>query len=55
MKIAWIRLILCPQTWFFHDGSFGKGLRAVRAQIGVVFVKKQKNLEGGRRKGWIWR
>ena len=35
----------------FHGGSFGKGLRAVRAQMGVFFVKKQKKLEGGAGKG----
>ena len=26
----------------FHGGSFGKGLRAVRAQIDVFFVKKHR-------------
>ena len=36
----------------FHGGSFGEGLRAVRAQIGTFFVKKkQKKLEGGAGKG----
>ena len=35
----------------FHGGSFGKGLRAVRAQMGVFFREKQKKLEGGAGKG----
>ena len=34
-----------------HGGSFGKGLRAVRAQMGVFFMNKQKKLEGGAGKG----
>ena len=36
-----------PPDVVFHGGSFGQGLRAVRAQIGVFFVRKQKKLRGG--------
>ena len=39
----------------FHVGSFGKSLRAVRAQMGVFFIKKKQKIGGVRRKGWNWR
>ena len=35
----------------FHGGSFGNGLRAVRAQKGAFFIQKQKKTEGGAGKG----
>ena len=42
MKIARIRLILCPQTWFFTADRLERVSESWGVNIGVFFVKKQK-------------